>query len=255
MSRGALVIAVLDRWSEPEPAAAAGRRPGAREGRPGETAVGTLTEVGVDVIVPWAAARSVTRWSDERAPKALERWRSAARESAKQSRRVAVAGGTCARLDPRGRGPASAAPSRLVLHEEAASPWDVWRCRQLATSWWSSVRRAGSPRRSWPTFGCGPPPPRRPYASGPSVLRTSTAGTAAASVLLARRCAGRDPGSAHVERLGVPELQRGVLAVVVVGPDDVAALRQPDLVDATRRSPPSRGDVRGLRRGCRPGRP
>ena len=41
------------------------------KGDRGETAVETLTEVGVDVIVPWAASRSVTRWSAERAPKAL----------------------------------------------------------------------------------------------------------------------------------------------------------------------------------------
>jgi 16S rRNA (uracil1498-N3)-methyltransferase len=43
-----------------------------------------MTEVGVDEIVPWAAARSVARWKDDRP---LERWRTTAREAAKQSRR------------------------------------------------------------------------------------------------------------------------------------------------------------------------
>ena len=32
------------------------------KGDRGELAVETMTEVGVDVVVPWAAARCVTRW-------------------------------------------------------------------------------------------------------------------------------------------------------------------------------------------------
>ena len=57
------------------------------KGDRGELAVELLTEVGVDVIVPWAAARSVTRWDGDRGERALGRWRSTAREAAKQSRR------------------------------------------------------------------------------------------------------------------------------------------------------------------------
>jgi 16S rRNA (uracil1498-N3)-methyltransferase len=53
-----------------------------------ELAVQTMTEVGVDAIVPWQAARSIVRWGDPaRAEKALGRWRSTAREAAKQARR------------------------------------------------------------------------------------------------------------------------------------------------------------------------
>jgi len=58
---------------------------GVAKGDRGELAVATMTEVGVDAIVPWAAARSVARWKDERP---LARWRSTARESAKQARRA-----------------------------------------------------------------------------------------------------------------------------------------------------------------------
>lgn len=56
----------------------------------GEMAVDLMTEVGVDAIVPWQAARSVVRWSGPRAAKALERWRSTARQAAKQARRLTV---------------------------------------------------------------------------------------------------------------------------------------------------------------------
>lgn len=55
-----------------------------------ELAVELLTELGVDEIVPWAAARSITRWHGARGEKALEKWRRTAREAAKQSRRAWV---------------------------------------------------------------------------------------------------------------------------------------------------------------------
>ena len=59
------------------------------KGDRGELAVETMTEVGVDVVVPWAAARCVTRWRDGRAAdKALARWRTSATAAAKQSRRA-----------------------------------------------------------------------------------------------------------------------------------------------------------------------
>ena len=60
------------------------------KGERAELAVETMTEVGVDVIVPWQAERCVARWPADRAPKALGRWRSAAREAAKQARRARV---------------------------------------------------------------------------------------------------------------------------------------------------------------------
>ncbi|GAA3304442.1 hypothetical protein GCM10020295_55550 [Streptomyces cinereospinus] len=58
------------------------------KGDRGELAVETMTEVGVDAIVPWAAARCVTQWKGERGGKALAKWRATAREAGKQSRRV-----------------------------------------------------------------------------------------------------------------------------------------------------------------------
>ena len=58
------------------------------KGDRGELAVEVLTEIGVAVIVPWAASRSVAVWKGERAAKSLARWRATAREAAKQARRT-----------------------------------------------------------------------------------------------------------------------------------------------------------------------
>src|SRR5215813_3962451 len=44
------------------------------KGDRGELAVQAMTEIGVDVIVPWSASRSVTQWRDERGDRARQRW-------------------------------------------------------------------------------------------------------------------------------------------------------------------------------------
>jgi 16S rRNA (uracil1498-N3)-methyltransferase len=58
------------------------------KGEKPETAVQKLTELGVDRIVPFAAARSVARWDGERADRHVARLRKVAREAAMQSRRA-----------------------------------------------------------------------------------------------------------------------------------------------------------------------
>ncbi len=153
------------------------------KGDRGEVAVETLTEVGVDTVVPWAAERCVTRWRDERGAKALERWRSTAREAAKQSRRahwprvaeLASTAEVAALLGTAGLA--------VVLHEEAAAP----------------LAGAAVPSSGDLVVVVGPEGGLSPaeldhlsaaggtlYRLGPTVLRTSTAGTVAATVLLAR---------------------------------------------------------------------
>jgi 16S rRNA (uracil1498-N3)-methyltransferase len=57
------------------------------KGDRGELAVEMLTEVGVDVIIPWAAQRCVAQWKGDKEDKGVAKWRTAAREAAKQSRR------------------------------------------------------------------------------------------------------------------------------------------------------------------------
>ncbi len=56
-------------------------------GRP-ELVVQKLTELGVDVIVPFTAEHSVVRWEADRATRHTERLRRVAREAAMQSRQV-----------------------------------------------------------------------------------------------------------------------------------------------------------------------
>ena len=55
-----------------------------------ELAVETLTELGIDRIIPWQASRSVVRWTYDREGRQLGRWRATAREATKQSRRLRV---------------------------------------------------------------------------------------------------------------------------------------------------------------------
>jgi 16S rRNA (uracil1498-N3)-methyltransferase len=58
------------------------------KGERGEWAVQKLTEVGVDVITPLVAERSVVRWTAERTGRGLERLARVARAAAMQSRRA-----------------------------------------------------------------------------------------------------------------------------------------------------------------------
>lgn len=53
-----------------------------------ELTVQKLTELGVDRIVPIAAARSIVRWDDAKSARNVERWRAVARAAAMQSRRA-----------------------------------------------------------------------------------------------------------------------------------------------------------------------
>jgi 16S rRNA (uracil1498-N3)-methyltransferase len=83
--RFAVTVSTVDRPPEPAPVVVVVQA--LPKGERGELAVEVLTEIGVAEIVPWAASRSVAVWKGERAEKSLARWRSTAREAAKQARR------------------------------------------------------------------------------------------------------------------------------------------------------------------------
>ncbi|MDF1478865.1 16S rRNA (uracil(1498)-N(3))-methyltransferase [Leifsonia sp. H3M29-4] len=55
-----------------------------------ELAVQAATELGVDGVIPWSAARSVSRWEGAKVAKGVERWRAIVREASKQSLRAWV---------------------------------------------------------------------------------------------------------------------------------------------------------------------
>jgi 16S rRNA (uracil1498-N3)-methyltransferase len=85
VGRGTLDLDLGERISVPAPDPRILVVQGIAKGDRGELAVQAMTEVGVDGIVPWQAARSIARWRDD---KPLQRWRATARESAKQARRL-----------------------------------------------------------------------------------------------------------------------------------------------------------------------
>jgi 16S rRNA (uracil1498-N3)-methyltransferase len=150
-----------------------------------EMAVQAATELGVDAVVPWQAARSVSRWEGAKVAKGRERWRAIVREAVKQSIRPHVpeveelattrdlvrraAGSRVLVLDPTAgvrlagldlAAPADGAPAPDVLlvvgPEGGISPAEV-----------EALRAAGA----------------EPVALGPGILRTSTAGPAALALV------------------------------------------------------------------------
>jgi len=57
------------------------------KGERSDLAIESLTEVGVDEIIPWQANRCIVKW-DDKSEKGVEKWKQIARESSKQSRRA-----------------------------------------------------------------------------------------------------------------------------------------------------------------------
>ncbi len=85
---GELALTVTDRHFEPRPDPTVSVVQAIPKGERGELAVELLTEIGADVVIPWAAERCVAQWRAERGDRALARWRSTALQAAKQSRRA-----------------------------------------------------------------------------------------------------------------------------------------------------------------------
>jgi 16S rRNA (uracil1498-N3)-methyltransferase len=92
------------------------------KGDRGPLAVELATELGVDRIVPWTAARCVTRWRDDRIAKGVAKWRAAARTAAKQSRRPRVPEVTDPMTTREVCGMLADVDLAVVLHEQARRP-------------------------------------------------------------------------------------------------------------------------------------
>ncbi len=92
------------------------------KGDRGPLAVELATELGVDRIVPWTAARCVTRWRDDRIAKGVGKWRAAARTAAKQSRRPRVPEVTDPMTTREVCGMLADVDLAVVLHEQARRP-------------------------------------------------------------------------------------------------------------------------------------
>jgi 16S rRNA (uracil1498-N3)-methyltransferase len=182
VGRDVVELEVRSRSTEPPPSPRVVLVQALAKGDRGELAVELATEVGVDEVVPWRAARCIVRWEGERGTKALARWRATARESGKQSRRawLPVVGepATTAQVAERMR-----SAHGLVLHESADVP-----LAGLALPGEGDVLLVVGPEggvtdEELAAFRDAGAAVAR---LGQSVLRTSTAGAVAAAVVSAR---------------------------------------------------------------------
>jgi 16S rRNA (uracil1498-N3)-methyltransferase len=153
------------------------------KGDRGELAVEMLTEVGVDVIVPWAASRSVSVWRGEKQAKALARWRSTAREAAKQSRRSWFPEVSDVVSTEQVADLLREASVPVVLHEAASGPLANLPLPGRGRIVIVVGPEGGISDEELAAFAAVGAEPVR---MGSSVLRTSTAGVAATAALLAR---------------------------------------------------------------------
>ena len=194
-SKDGLTVEVTSRVVEPQPSPRITLVQALAKGDRSELAVETATEVGVDAIVPWAASRSVVKWDGVRGDKALERWRSTAREAAKQSRRSWFPSVTAVvrTADIPGLG-----GRLLVLHESAESSLTAVPLVDLGdpsvgAGSVTDVDKSGIVLVVGPEGGISDEELAALTAAGgtavrlgSTVLRTSTAGAAAIAVVSAR---------------------------------------------------------------------
>jgi 16S rRNA (uracil1498-N3)-methyltransferase len=146
------------------------------KGDRGELAVELATEAGVDAVVPWSAHRCVARWATDRPSHGVEKWRAAAREAAKQSRRafvpsVADLASTAVVTELIDR-----AATALVLHESATAPLRATDFPDAGDVVLIVGPEGGLTEEELTVFAAAGAVPVR---LGPHVLRTSTAGAVA----------------------------------------------------------------------------
>jgi 16S rRNA (uracil1498-N3)-methyltransferase len=176
-----LELAVLARRADPPPSPRLVVVQAIPKGDRGELAVEIMTEVGVDVVMPWAAERCVARWRGDRGDRSLTRWRVTAREAAKQARRARFPSVTGPAGTPAVARLAAAASLAIVL--DPGGPAGIADLPLPADG--DIVVVVGpeggiSPAEASLLAGAGALSARL----GPTVLRTSSAGAVAAALLL-----------------------------------------------------------------------
>jgi 16S rRNA (uracil1498-N3)-methyltransferase len=181
VAAGVIELRVLFRHTEPAPEPRVAVVQAIAKGERGERAVELMTEVGVDVVLPWQAERCVAQWRGDRAGRALDRWQKTAREAAKQSRRAWFPEVTEASVLTDIVARVQAASLAVILDPEAATP-----LQQL-----SSPASGELVAIVGPEGGISPAEAAELARAGalrarlgPSILRTSTAGAVATAILL-----------------------------------------------------------------------
>jgi 16S rRNA (uracil1498-N3)-methyltransferase len=153
------------------------------KGDRGELAVEEMTEVGVDRIMPWAAERCVTVWRAERGARSLAKWRVTAREAAKQSRRAWIPEVTEPVSDADVAAVIAKAACAIVLEPDATESLGGLMPPESGDLVVIVGPEGGITGAETAAFRGAGATARR---LGPTVLRTSTAGTVAAAILLSR---------------------------------------------------------------------
>lgn len=195
------ILAVLD---EPMPSPSLVLVQALAKGGRDELAIEAATELGIDAVVPWQAERSIVRWKDAKAVKGRNKWQATVQAAAKQARRARVP-----QVHPLVTGAglvefAANADLALVLHEEATTTMASLSAGPAA----SPVLHAANQQGGTPPTGAGlenvpkillivgpeggisnqeigtlTAAGATPVRLGTHVLRSSTAGPAAVSVL------------------------------------------------------------------------
>ncbi len=153
------------------------------KGDRGPLAVDLATELGVDRIVPWTAARCITRWREDRVAKGVAKWRAAAHAASKQSRRPRVPEVTEPMTTREVCGLLGDVDLALVLHEQARRPMtelDVPSSGTVAVVVGPEGGLTDGEVVAFRAAGA------HAVRLGAEVLRTSTAGAAALAALSVR---------------------------------------------------------------------
>jgi 16S rRNA (uracil1498-N3)-methyltransferase len=179
-SKSDLTMVVESRWSVPVTSPRLVVVQALPKGDRAELAVEMLTEVGADLVVPWNAERSQFRSNPERVAKTLGKWRSWAFEASKQSRRAWFCEVAPVASTAEVAALVAGAALAVVLHEEATVPLSSLTVPGSGDLVVVVGPEGGITPTELTTFGV------EPVRLGDTVLRTSTAGVAAAAALLAR---------------------------------------------------------------------
>lgn len=141
------------------------------------------TELGLDKVLPWQAERSIVRWRGDRAVKGQRKWAQTLIAATKQARRARVPelGDLADRHTVTER--IAAADLALVLHEEATEPLAEVTLPKHGEVLLVAGPEGGITAQELADFTHAG---ARAVRLGPTVLRTSTAGSAAIAVLSAQ---------------------------------------------------------------------
>ncbi|WP_327086416.1 16S rRNA (uracil(1498)-N(3))-methyltransferase [Nonomuraea sp. NBC_01738] len=178
-----LRLDVLKTYTVPAPAPRLIVVQGLAKGERGELAVEMMTEAGVDVIVPWSAARSITQWKGDKVAKGVGKWRATGREAGKQARRFHQVEIADLHTTAQVAGLLGSAALGLILHEEAARPLAGLELPAQGDIVVVVGPEGGVAEEEAERFTAAG---AVPALLGDTVLRTSTAGVAAAAVIFAR---------------------------------------------------------------------